>query len=86
MENIFHWNVYLIVKGKYLKTIIMWLGASKNDLKSPIIYKPDETLSHKNYIGVLLPYAQSEGNRLLGKDFIYQQDNVTSYIQQEFLA
>ncbi|CAF3447743.1 unnamed protein product [Rotaria sp. Silwood2] len=28
----------------------------------PIIFKPGETLSHENYIEVVLPYAQFEGN------------------------
>jgi hypothetical protein len=55
-------------KSKYPKRIMVWLGASKNGLTSPIIFKPDETLSHENYIDVVLPHAQSEGRWLLGDD------------------
>ncbi len=40
---------------------MVWLGTSKNDLTTPIIFKPRETLSNKNYIDVVLRYAQSEG-------------------------
>ncbi len=86
MKNIFHLRVYSIAKTKYPKRIILWLGASKNDLKSPIIFEPDETLSHKNYIEVVLPHTQSEGKRLLGDDFIYQQDNATPHTHQELLT
>ncbi|CAF1428140.1 unnamed protein product, partial [Rotaria sp. Silwood1] len=73
-------------KSKYSKRIMVWLGASKNGLTSPIIFEPGETLSHKNYIEVLLPHAQSEGERLLGEDFIYQQDNATPHVHRKSLA
>jgi hypothetical protein len=73
-------------KAKYPKRVIMWLGASKSGLKSPIIFKPGETLSYENYIEIVRPHAQSEGQRLLGDDFIYQEDNATPHIHQELLA
>ncbi|CAF2837225.1 unnamed protein product [Rotaria sp. Silwood2] len=73
-------------QAKYPKRIMVWLGASKNGLTSPIIFTPGETLSHKNYIEVVLPHAQSEGSRLLDDDFIFQQDNATPHIHNESLA
>ena len=33
-------------KSKYPKRIMVWLGASKTGLTSPIIFAPGETLSH----------------------------------------
>ncbi|CAF2648445.1 unnamed protein product [Rotaria sp. Silwood2] len=73
-------------QAKYPKIIMVWLGASKNGLTSPIIFTPGETLSHKNYFEVILPHAQSEGSRLLDDDFIFQQDNATPHIHDKSLA
>src|SRR5689334_22343671 len=73
-------------QAKYLKRIMVRLGASKNGLTSPIIFTPWETLLRKNYIEVVLSHAQSEGSRLLDDDFIFQQDNATSHTHDESLA
>ena len=62
------------------------MGASRNGLTSPIIFKPDGTLSHENYIEIILPHAHSEGERLLGDDVIFQQDHTTSHTHRELLA
>ncbi len=62
------------------------MGACRNGLTSPIIFKPGETLSHENYIDVVLPHARSEGKRLLGDDFIYQQDNARPHVHRMSLA
>jgi len=72
-------------ESKYPKRIMIWLGACQNGLTAPIIFKPGETLSHKNYIEVVLPHAKSEGERLLGDDFIFQQDNATPHTHKESL-
>lgn len=72
--------------SKYPKRIMIWLGASKNGLTSPIIFQPGETLSHENYINVVLPHARVEGERLLGTDFIYQQDNATPHVHRKSLT
>jgi hypothetical protein len=73
-------------KTKYPKRSMVWLGACKNGLTSPIIFKPGETLSHENYIEVVLPHAQAEGQRPLGDDFIYQQGNVIPHTHKKSLA
>ena len=57
---------------------MVWLNASKNGLMSTIIFKPSETLLHKNYIENILPRAKYEGARLLDDDFIFQQNNAKS--------
>jgi hypothetical protein len=44
------------------------------------------TLSHQNYIEVVLPHAKSEDERLLGDDFIYQQANATPHTHKKSLA
>ncbi|CAF2075237.1 unnamed protein product [Rotaria magnacalcarata] len=65
-------------KAKFPKRIMIWLAVSKNGRSIPIIFKPGETLTHENYIKIVLaPHALSEGRRLLDDDFIYQQDNTT---------
>ena len=73
-------------KSKYSKRLIVWLGASKNGLASPIIFKSGGTFSHENYIEIILPRAHSEGERLLGDDFIFQQDHTTPHTHRELLA
>jgi hypothetical protein len=72
--------------NKFPKRIMVWLGAGKNGLTTPIVFKPGETLAHKNYIDVVLPHALSEGRRLLGKDFIYQQDGAMPHAHKESQA
>jgi hypothetical protein len=56
---------------------MVWLVASKDSLTPSIIFKSDEILSYENYIEVVLSHAQSKDKRLLGNEFIYQQDNTT---------
>ncbi|CAF4957938.1 unnamed protein product, partial [Rotaria socialis] len=65
---------------------MVWLGACKEGLTTPIIFKPGETLTHKNYIDIVLPHALAEGQRLLGEDFIYQQDNATPHTHKDSLT
>lgn len=72
--------------SKFSKRIMIWLGACKNGLTIPIIFKPGETLTHSNYIEIVLPHALAEGRRLLGDDFIYQQDNATPHTHKDSLA
>jgi hypothetical protein len=72
--------------SKYPKRIMVWLGACKNGLTKPIVFQPGETMKHENYIAVVLPHALSEGQRLLGNDFIYQQDNATPHAHKDSQA
>ncbi len=62
--------------AKFSKRLMVWLNASKNGLTVPLIFEPGATLTHKNYIEVVLPHAKAEDQRLLDDDFIYQQDYV----------
>lgn len=70
---------------KYPRKIMVWLGASKHGLTSPVFFEPGETLSHSTYIDVVLPHAQSEGSDLFEDDFIFQQDNVTPHTHHKSL-
>ncbi|CAF4275549.1 unnamed protein product, partial [Rotaria magnacalcarata] len=72
--------------SKFPKRIMVWLGACKEGLTTPIIFKPGETLTHKNYIDIVLPHVLTEGQRLLGEDFIYQQDNATPHTHKDSLT
>ncbi|CAF4311844.1 unnamed protein product, partial [Rotaria magnacalcarata] len=47
---------------------------------------PGETLTHENYIEIVLPHALSEGQRLLGDNFIYRQDNATPHRHKDSIA
>ncbi|CAF5008323.1 unnamed protein product, partial [Rotaria socialis] len=46
--------------AKFPKKLMVWLAASKNGLSLPIIFEPGETLTHENYIEIVLPHALSE--------------------------
>ncbi|CAF4853186.1 unnamed protein product [Rotaria magnacalcarata] len=72
--------------AKFPKKLMVWLAASKNGLSLPIIFEPSETLTHENYIEIVLPHALSEGQRLLGDNFIYQQDNATPHKHKDSIA
>ncbi|CAF4646770.1 unnamed protein product [Rotaria magnacalcarata] len=72
--------------SKFPKLIMVWLGACKEGLTTPIIFKPGETLTHKSYIDIVLPHALAESQRLLGEDFIYQQDNATPHTHKDSLT
>ncbi|CAF1151578.1 unnamed protein product [Rotaria sordida] len=72
--------------SKFPKRIMVLLGTCKNSLTTPIIFEPGKTLTHSNYIEVVLPHALAEGRHLLGDDFIYQQDNATPHTHKNSLA
>ncbi|CAM4820023.1 unnamed protein product [Rotaria magnacalcarata] len=72
--------------AKFPKKLMVWLAASKNGLSLPIIFEPGETLTHENYIEIVLPHALSEGQRLLGDNFIYRQDNATPHKHKDLIA
>jgi hypothetical protein len=65
----------IYTKAKYPAQIIVWLGVCYRDVTKPIIFEPHETLTQVNYIDDVLPLALSEGKRLIGDTFIFQQDN-----------
>ncbi|CAM2729276.1 unnamed protein product [Rotaria socialis] len=73
-------------RPSFQKKLMVWLAASKNGLSLPIIFEPGETLTHENYIEIVLPHALSEGQRLLGDNFIYQQDNATPHKHKDSIA
>lgn len=62
-------------KSKYPAQIMVWLGACYAGVTKPIVFEPFETLTQDKYIDNVLPLALSEGKRLIGDTFIYQQDN-----------
>ena len=64
-------------KAKYPKRVLVYLNAFENNLTFPIIFTLDETLSHENDIVIGLPYALSQGKRLLPGNFIYHRGKAT---------
>ena len=66
--------------------MMVWLAASKNTLSIPIIFESAETLTHENYIEIVLPHALAEDRWLLGDDFICQQDNATPHKHKGWTA
>ena len=58
---------------------MVWLAACSAGLTKSIIFKPCETLQQGNYVKDVLPLVLSEGKRLIGGSFIFQQDNATPH-------
>ena len=66
-------------KSKYSAQIMVRLGACYAGVTKPIVFEPFEILTQDNYIDDVLPLALSEGKRIIGDTFIYQQDNARSH-------
>ena len=49
--------------------MMVWLAAPKNTLLLPIIVESGETLTHDNYIEIVLSHALVDDQRLLADNF-----------------
>ncbi|CAF2039511.1 unnamed protein product [Rotaria magnacalcarata] len=67
---------------------MMWLGACAEDLTTPVILE-NGTKDAEVYINEVLPIALECGDRMLGSDWTYQQDDArphTHRLTQEWCA
>ena len=63
---------------KFPTKVLVWLGVCGEGLTPPVIIE-DETIDAERYIDEILPIALKSGNKMLGKDWTYQQDGARPY-------
>ena len=66
----------------------MWLGVCGQGLTEPVILE-DGTMDHERYIDEFLPIALKSGNKMLGNNWMYQQDGAqphTHHLSQKWCA
>ena len=56
------------------------------DLQSLCLLPEKTSFNLDFYIKNVLPVAQRDGMKLIGKDFVYQQDCATSHTSQETIS
>ena len=60
-------------KNKFPVKVMVWLGVCGQRLTEPVILE-DGTMDHERYIDEVLPIALKSGNKMLGNNWMYQQD------------
>ena len=53
--------------------MMIWLGLCYNSVTSPVIIEKG-SINHQRYIDEILPIAFRDGQKLMGNEFIFQQD------------
>ena len=61
-------------KTRFLVKVITWLGVCAQDFTMPVILE-DGTIDAERYIEEVLPLAVKYGNKMLGQQWTYQQDD-----------
>ena len=62
-----------IKQPKFPTKVLVWLGVCGEGLTPPVIIE-DRTIDAERYIDEILPIALKSDNKMLGKDWTYQQD------------
>ena len=71
---------------KFPFKVMVWYGLTYDGPTKPV-FLPEKTSFNSNfYIKNVLPVAQRDGMKLIGKDFVYQQDGATSHTSQETIS
>ena len=60
-------------KRKFPQKVMVWLGVCSKGV-SPLVIFEKGTLDHARYIEEVLPVALKYGNKVLGNEWIFQQD------------
>ena len=68
-------------KRKFPIKVMVWLGACSAEL-TPLVILDKTSVNHEVYIKEVLPVALKFGNKMLGDNWIYQQDGATSHTHQ----
>ena len=65
-------------KRKFPQSVMVWLGVCFNGVTSPFIIEKG-TINHKIYIDKILSIALKDGQKLMGNEFIFQQDGAPAH-------
>ena len=61
--------------------VMVWLGVCAHGFAMPVILE-DGTMNADRYVEKVLPLAVKYGNKMLGKQWIYQQDGAKPHTHQ----
>ena len=61
--------------------MMVWLGVCYNVVTCPVIIE-DGTINHQRYIKKILPVALKDGQKLMRKEFTFQQDGAPAHKDQ----
>jgi hypothetical protein len=65
---------------------MVWCGLSYNGPTKIVVLPEKITFDSDFYIEKFLPTARGNGIRLIGDDFIYQQDGATSHTSEKYMV
>ena len=68
-------------KRKFPTEVMVWLGTCSPGL-TPLVILDKTSVNHEIYIKKILPVALKFGNKMLGDNWIYQQDGATPHTHQ----
>ena len=68
-------------KRKFPTKVMVWLGACSAGL-TPLVILDKTSVNHQVFIKEVLPVALKFGNKMLGDNWIYQQDGATPHTPQ----
>lgn len=66
-------------KHKYPYKVMVWCGITYNGVTDVVVLPKGESFNSKFYIKKVIPIAKRDGIKLIGDDFIYQQDGASCH-------
>lgn len=75
-------NGGLFEKRKFPLKVMVWCGITFNGATELVVLPPKTSFDSDFYIQNVIPLVKREGNRLIGKDFMYQQDGATCHTSE----
>ena len=64
----------LITKKKFPKKVMVWVGMTFNGITEVVVLPPKTSFNTDFYVSHVIPIARRDGIKLLGNDFVFQQD------------
>ena len=64
----------LITKKKFPKKVMVWVGMTFNGIIEVVVLPPKTSFNTDFYVSHVIPIARRDGIKLLGNDFVFQQD------------
>ena len=76
-------NGGLFPKRKYPYKVMVWVGITYNGPTQVVTLPLNTSFDTEFYTHYVLPVARRDGLKLIGNDFIYQQDNASCHTSEE---
>ena len=68
---------------KYPFKVMVWLGMTWNGFTSLVVLPPKKSFNSDFYIESVLPIVSSYGTRLIGTNFVFQQDGASCHTSEK---